>query len=92
MCLEYLHHALSNLFSLILIPGNVCEIGMLGEMETFDQVVDIDNNVMDPQCCATIACDIYKHLRVSEVCILLHNMLYSLCFSFFLFFKFLIVI
>ncbi|KAF5468960.1 hypothetical protein F2P56_013067 [Juglans regia] len=46
--------------------GNVCEIGMLVEMETFDQVVDIDNNVMDPQCCATIACDIYKHLRVSE--------------------------
>ncbi|KAG6624403.1 hypothetical protein CIPAW_16G024700 [Carya illinoinensis] len=46
--------------------GNVCEIGMHVEMEAFDQVVDIDNNVMDPQCCATIACDIYKHLRVSE--------------------------
>ncbi|KAG6671823.1 hypothetical protein I3842_16G023800 [Carya illinoinensis] len=39
---------------------------MLVEMETFDQVVDIDNNVMGPQCCATIASDIYKHLRVSE--------------------------
>jgi len=36
-------------------------------METVDKVVDIDNNFMDPQFCATIACDIYKHLRVSEV-------------------------
>ncbi|KAB1221016.1 Cyclin-A1-3 [Morella rubra] len=36
------------------------------EMETFDKVVDIDRNLMDPQCCGTIAYDIYKNLRVSE--------------------------
>lgn len=53
--------------SLILISGKVCERGIPVEMETVDKVVDIDNNFMDPQFCATIACDIYKHLRVSEV-------------------------
>ncbi len=37
------------------------------EMETLDEVVDIDNNFMDPKFCPTVACDIYKHLRVSEV-------------------------
>lgn len=36
-------------------------------METTDKIVDIDNNLMDPQFCATIASDIYKHLRDSEV-------------------------
>lgn len=32
-----------------------------------DEVVDVDDKYMDPQFCATIACDIYKHLRESEV-------------------------
>jgi transcription elongation factor Elf1 len=58
---------LSKVVSLILISGKVCERGIPVEMETVDKVVDIDNNFMDPQFCATIACDIYKHLRVSEV-------------------------
>lgn len=40
------------------------------KMETYDDIVDVDNNYMDPQMCATIACDIYKHLHASEVCIL----------------------
>ncbi|XP_042479293.1 cyclin-A1-4-like isoform X2 [Macadamia integrifolia] len=31
-----------------------------------DKIVDVDDNYQDPQLCATIACDIYKHLRASE--------------------------
>ncbi|KAF0927258.1 hypothetical protein E2562_031189 [Oryza meyeriana var. granulata] len=31
-----------------------------------DYIVDIDNNHEDPQLCATLAFDIYKHLRVAE--------------------------
>ncbi|XP_075648168.1 cyclin-A1-4-like [Castanea sativa] len=46
--------------------GDVCKRGILLEQETFDEVVDIDNNFSDPKFCATIACDIYKHLRASE--------------------------
>ncbi|XP_038902412.1 cyclin-A1-1-like [Benincasa hispida] len=29
-------------------------------------VLDVDTDFMDPQQCATISCDIYKHLRASE--------------------------
>lgn len=32
-----------------------------------DEVVNIDCDFMDPQLCAAFACDIYEHLRVSEV-------------------------
>lgn len=35
-------------------------------MET-DDVFDVDNNHKDPQFCATLASDIYKHLRIAEV-------------------------
>lgn len=45
--------------------GSVCKREILAEMEV-DKVVNIDDNYMDPQFCATIACDIYKHLRASE--------------------------
>ncbi|CAI0395693.1 unnamed protein product [Linum tenue] len=31
-----------------------------------DKFVNLDTNFEDPQLCATIACDIYKHLRASE--------------------------
>ncbi|KFK38207.1 hypothetical protein AALP_AA3G082800 [Arabis alpina] len=31
-----------------------------------DQFVNIDSNNVDPQLCATFACDIYQHLRASE--------------------------
>ncbi|KAL5722560.1 Cyclin-A1-1 [Ranunculus cassubicifolius] len=34
--------------------------------EISDKIFDIDNNHNDPQLCATIACDIYNHLRASE--------------------------
>lgn len=39
----------------------------MAEMETSDKIVDVDDKFMDPQMCATMACDIYKHLRASEV-------------------------
>lgn len=52
------------------LAGNVCSRDVLVEMEIDDKVVDVDNNFMDPQLCATIACDIYQHLRASEVWIL----------------------
>ncbi|XP_010915931.1 cyclin-A1-4 [Elaeis guineensis] len=34
-------------------------------MET-DDIFDVDNNHKDPQFCATLASDIYKHLRIAE--------------------------
>ncbi|GMY06700.1 cyclin-A1-1-like [Fagus crenata] len=46
--------------------GNICNRDVLAEMETDDKIVNVDTNYMDPQLCATIACDIYKHLRASE--------------------------
>ncbi|KAK9271351.1 hypothetical protein L1049_026941 [Liquidambar formosana] len=46
--------------------GNICNRDILAEMETDDKIVNVDDNIMDPQFCATIACDIYKHLRASE--------------------------
>lgn len=46
--------------------GIGCKREVLAELED-DKVVDLDNNFMDPQLCATFACDIYKHLRSSEV-------------------------
>ncbi|XP_021717819.1 cyclin-A1-4 [Chenopodium quinoa] len=47
------------------IAGNYCKREILSEMDV-DKVVDVDDKYMDPQFCATIACDIYKHLRASE--------------------------
>lgn len=32
-----------------------------------DEVDDIDSNLVDPQLCGVFACDIYEHLRLSEV-------------------------
>ncbi|KAL1833685.1 hypothetical protein ACET3Z_003336 [Daucus carota] len=46
--------------------GSICKRDILAEMETGDEIVDVDENTMDPQLCATMACDIYKHLRASE--------------------------
>ncbi|KAL8146184.1 hypothetical protein AgCh_004068 [Apium graveolens] len=47
--------------------GNICKRDIMAEMETSDKIVDVDDKFMDPQMCATMACDIYKHLRASEV-------------------------
>ncbi|KAJ0025263.1 hypothetical protein Pint_08124 [Pistacia integerrima] len=46
--------------------GNGCSRDILLEMEMDDKIVNLDDNYMDPQLCATFACDIYKHLRASE--------------------------
>ncbi|KAL3736730.1 hypothetical protein ACJRO7_025637 [Eucalyptus globulus] len=45
---------------------NICERDVLMEMETDEKIVNVDDNYSDPQLCATIACDIYQHLRASE--------------------------
>ncbi|XP_030527160.1 cyclin-A1-1 isoform X1 [Rhodamnia argentea] len=44
----------------------ICERDALMEMETDEKIVNVDNKYSDPQLCATIACDIYQHLRASE--------------------------
>ncbi|XP_059453702.1 cyclin-A1-1-like [Corylus avellana] len=46
--------------------GNICNRDVLAEIEADDEIVNVDNKYMDPQLCATFACDIYKHLRASE--------------------------
>ncbi|KAK2659447.1 hypothetical protein Ddye_005980 [Dipteronia dyeriana] len=46
--------------------GNVCRRDILTEMEMENKIVNVDDNYMNPQLCATYACDIYKHLRASE--------------------------
>ncbi|XP_039124017.1 cyclin-A1-4-like [Dioscorea cayenensis subsp. rotundata] len=35
-------------------------------MGTMDNIIDLDSDHKDPQLCATLACDIYKHLRIAE--------------------------
>jgi len=47
--------------------GNICSRDILVELEKGDKFVNVDNNYADPQLCASFACDIYKHLRASEV-------------------------
>lgn len=46
--------------------GNICSEDIHVETETNGKIADIDDNFGDPQFCATMACDIYKHLRASE--------------------------
>ncbi|KAL4565799.1 hypothetical protein LXL04_029905 [Taraxacum kok-saghyz] len=46
--------------------GNVCKREILMEMGTNEKIVDLDVDFMDPQLCATMACDIYQHLRATE--------------------------
>ncbi|PSS19901.1 Cyclin-A1-1 like [Actinidia chinensis var. chinensis] len=45
---------------------NICKRDALAEVLPTDEIVDVDDNFMDPQLCATMACDIYKHLRATE--------------------------
>ncbi|KAJ0919344.1 putative cyclin domain-containing protein [Helianthus annuus] len=47
--------------------ANVCKREILVEIGSNDKIVDLDVDFMDPQLCATMACDIYQHLRASEV-------------------------
>ncbi|XP_012571947.1 cyclin-A1-4 [Cicer arietinum] len=46
--------------------GNICSRDILVELEKGEKIVNIDNDHVDPQLCASFACDIYKHLRASE--------------------------
>ncbi|KAL7117916.1 hypothetical protein ACP275_03G102300 [Erythranthe tilingii] len=48
------------------ISGDVCKRDLLAAIDSDVKIVDVDENLDDPQLCATIACDIYKHLRDSE--------------------------
>ncbi|CAI9786621.1 unnamed protein product [Fraxinus pennsylvanica] len=48
------------------VAGNICKREILAAMDSDDMVVDVDGNLNDPQLCASIACDIYKHLQASE--------------------------
>ncbi|KAL3353594.1 hypothetical protein AABB24_018357 [Solanum stoloniferum] len=46
--------------------ADICKRDVLVDLESGDKIVNIDNNLVDPQLCATMACDIYTHLRASE--------------------------
>ncbi|KAF5749052.1 hypothetical protein HS088_TW04G01013 [Tripterygium wilfordii] len=46
---------------------DICKRDAQADMEMEDKIVNVDNNYTDPQLCASIACDIYKHLRATEV-------------------------
>ncbi|KAK6782288.1 hypothetical protein RDI58_020084 [Solanum bulbocastanum] len=51
----------------VLVPAaDICKGDALVDLESGANIVNIDNNLIDPQLCATMACDIYKHLRASE--------------------------
>ncbi|PRQ47093.1 putative cyclin [Rosa chinensis] len=45
----------------------VCNRELLVDLEADGGIADIDNSFMDQQLCTTFACDIYNHLRASEV-------------------------
>ncbi|KAK3029175.1 hypothetical protein RJ639_038727 [Escallonia herrerae] len=47
--------------------GNICSRERLGEVDTTNRVVNVDDSIMDPQLCPTFAGDIYRNLRTSEV-------------------------
>ncbi|KAK8642872.1 hypothetical protein V6N13_012199 [Hibiscus sabdariffa] len=47
--------------------GNFCNRDAAAEKETDSEIMDVDDSYTDPQLCATYACDIYKHLKASEL-------------------------
>ncbi|KAK9152558.1 hypothetical protein Sjap_000038 [Stephania japonica] len=49
-----------------MLSGDICKRGTFMKMEENDAIINVDSNLLDPQLCASIACDIYKHLRASE--------------------------
>jgi len=49
------------------LAGHMLKRDVVVPMETADSIIDVDTNHNDPQLCATLACDIYKHLRMAEV-------------------------
>ncbi|WCJ44402.1 Cyclin A1 1 [Euphorbia peplus] len=58
---------LSNLYISDHTENVCCRETIHQDMETEDKIVNLDKNYEDPQLCATFACDIYKHLRASEM-------------------------
>lgn len=48
------------------IPGDTYKNNIRVEMEKIHKLVNVDDNITDPQFCAVIASDIYKNLRDSE--------------------------
>lgn len=60
-----------------LISGRINDSDTIVKIEA-NEVVDIDNNIKDPQFCASIAHEIYEYLRVHEVCQL--HLIYCLKF------------
>ncbi|CAN6938812.1 unnamed protein product [Brassica oleracea var. botrytis] len=55
----------------VLVPYEDIESSFVAESDLGndddDEVDDIDSNLVDPQLCGAFACDIYEHLRSSEV-------------------------
>ncbi|KAL4334648.1 hypothetical protein GQ457_07G022820 [Hibiscus cannabinus] len=47
--------------------GNFCNRDAAAEKKTDNEIMDVDDDYTDPQLCATYACDIYKHLKASEL-------------------------
>ncbi|EPS73971.1 hypothetical protein M569_00786 [Genlisea aurea] len=48
-------------------PVSICKRDVIASIiESGDKIADVDDNLDDPQLCAAIACDIYRHLRASE--------------------------
>lgn len=51
----------------VLVPYEDIESSLDAESDLGNEVDDIDSNLVDPQLCGAFACDIYEHLRSSEV-------------------------
>ncbi|XP_048592298.1 cyclin-A1-2-like [Brassica napus] len=53
----------------LLVPYEDIELNQGSDLgnDDDDEVDDIDSNLVDPQLCGVFACDIYEHLRSSEV-------------------------
>ncbi|CAN1240174.1 CYCA1-1 [Linum grandiflorum] len=51
----------------VILPGIIQNaVDDIISMDTDDKIVDLDTEFEDPQLCASIACDIYNHLRATE--------------------------
>lgn len=50
-----------------MLAGNMCKLDTRAVTKSDGMIVYVDEKLDDPQLCATIAPDIYKHLRASEV-------------------------
>lgn len=67
-----------------MFAGNIYSGEIVGNLKREGKVVNIDNICSDPQLCATYACDIYKHLRESEVTLRFFTVKIMICVSYLL--------